>query len=221
MSLPKIFVIGDSISIHYGPFLEAQLKGFFSYARKSGEEAALKNLDIPEGANGGDSGMVLRYLKLKLSEGGIDADLLLLNCGLHDIKTTPATGAKQIPLDAYRQNLLQIIALMPQLGPKLVWIRTTPCDERVHNARQTSFHRFAADCNAYNAAADAIMREHGVPMIDLHGFTTNLGENLYCDHVHFPEPIRQQQAAFIAGWLCAAATCGMIPSRRPQAASLA
>ena len=73
----------------------------------------------------------------------------------------------------------------------MVWVRTTPCDEAVHNKPTSSFHRFAADGNAYNAAADTIMADAGIPMIDLHTFTVNLGDDLYCDHVHFPVPIRE------------------------------
>jgi hypothetical protein len=38
-------------------------------------------------------------------------------------------------------------------------------------------------------------------VIDLHSFTANLGPDLYIDHVHFPESIREKQAAYIAGWL--------------------
>ena len=197
----KLFIVGDSISIQYGPYLAAALRGVMDYARKEGEEEALLNLDKPQGANGGDSGMVLAYLQAKAVTGGIDADLLLLNCGLHDIKTNPATGTKQVPIDQYAQNLQQIIATVQPMQPTLVWIRTTPCDEAVHNHPGMAFHRFAADGQAYNAVADGIMREHGVPVIDLYTFTRNLGDDVYCDHVHFHDHIRRQQAAFIAGWL--------------------
>ena len=201
MNRPKVYVIGDSISIHYGPYLERDLRGVFDYARKEGEEEALLNLDRPQGANGGDSSMVLAFLEAKLSRGELAADLLLANCGLHDIKTDPRTGAKQVPLDAYRANLERIAGLARDAGLPMVWVRTTPCDEAVHNARQPQFHRFAADNRAYAAVADEVMAAAGVPSIDLYTFTTNLGPDLYCDHVHFHESIRRQQAAFIAGWL--------------------
>ncbi|MEM7108775.1 MAG: hypothetical protein AAF519_11155, partial [Bacteroidota bacterium] len=62
-SPPKIFVIGDSISIHYGPYLAQYLGTDFQYARKGDNGEAFKNLDIPVGANGGDSRMVLDYLR--------------------------------------------------------------------------------------------------------------------------------------------------------------
>jgi len=199
--MKQLYVIGDSISIHYGPYLAQALQGVMHYARKEGEAEALLNLDRPQGANGGDSAMVLAFLQAMQARGGLKADLLLVNCGLHDIKTDPQSGAKQVSLADYQANLHAIIATVRALGPTLVWIRTTPCDEAIHNQRQATFHRFAADGLAYNQAADAIMHSAGVPLLDLYTFTHNLGPDLYCDHVHFHEAIRAQQGAFIAGWL--------------------
>jgi len=173
------------------------------YSRKEGEDEALLDLDHPQGANGGDSSMVLAFLTETARGGGIDADLLLLNCGLHDIKTDPATGTKQVPIGQYEDNLRAIVPTVADMRPELVWIRTTPCDEAVHNRGDMAFHRFSGDREAYNQVADGIMAEAGVPVIDLHTFTCNLGEDLYCDHVHFHEAVRRQQGAFIAGWLAA------------------
>ncbi len=213
----KIFVIGDSISIQYGPYLEKYLAGTVGYARKEGEAEALLNLDKPAGANGGDSSMVLRFVRATLATGGdFGADLLLVNCGLHDIKRAMPDGSKlQVPLADYEANLRELASLLAgRSRPRLVWIRTTPCDENVHNVRSKNFHRFAADCQAFNAAADRVMAAAGVPVIDLFSFTRNLGgAEIFCDHVHFKDHIRQLQAAFIAGWLdswksrTAAASC--------------
>jgi lysophospholipase L1-like esterase len=199
----KIFVIGDSISMHYGPYLKQYLNGIAEYDRKEGDEEAMLNLDIPQGANGGDSSMVLTYLKAKNKAGGIDADFLLLNCGLHDIKTDIETGEKQITIENYKENMLAILEFVSSMKQKLVWIRTTPCDEVIHNKPDKPFHRFAADCSAYNQVSDEIMAKAGIPSIDLYTFTSNLGKgsDLYCDHVHFPDHIREKQAAFIAGWV--------------------
>jgi len=198
----KIYIIGDSISCQYGPYLEAYLDGIMDYSRKGENEEALLGVENPQGQNGGDSNMVLRFLKAKVAADDIDADLLLINCGLHDIKTHPETGQKQVPLNRYKKNLADIIDISKKMKPQLVWIRTTPCDEHVHNRKEgMKFHRFAQDCRDYNQAADEIMREHSIPTIDLYSFTKNLGQNLYCDHVHFHTHVREKQAAFIAGWL--------------------
>lgn len=201
--MKRIYVIGDSISMQYGPYLETYLQGKMSYARKTEAEALALDLDPPQGGNGGDSSMALAFIKAKAAASGFDADWLLLNCGLWDLRTDPRTGAKQVPLDQYRVNLREMLAVVRARGLTPIWLRTTPCDEAVHNSREAGFHRFAADVVAYNQAADVIMKVHGVPVIDLYTFTLNLGDDLYCDHVHFDEPIREKQGAFIAGWLTA------------------
>ena len=197
----KIFVIGDSISIQYGPYLKQYLSGAMDYSRKDGETEALLNLDNPQGANGGDSSMVLSFMRALAKSGGVDADVHLVNCGLHDIKRNPTTGKAQVPIDDYENNLRSLVPLAGDMRTTLVWIRTTPCDEKVHNRPGMSFHRFSDDVEKYNAVADRVMSEAGVPSIDLNTFTHNLGQDLYCDHVHFHEHIREKQGAFIAGWL--------------------
>jgi lysophospholipase L1-like esterase len=196
--IAKVFVLGDSISMQYGPYLEQYVAGKFHYARKTGSEG---DLDDPQGANGGDSSMVLSYLRSIREVGRLEADVLVLNCGLHDIKTNPSSGRKQISLSEYRQNLQQILQIAADMMLKVVWVRTTPVMDTIHNSPRKDFHRHQVDVDAYNRAADEIMSESGVRSIDLHTFTKNLGDNLYCDHVHYHEPIRQQQAAYIAGWL--------------------
>ncbi|MCM8777907.1 MAG: SGNH/GDSL hydrolase family protein [Candidatus Omnitrophica bacterium] len=191
----KIYVLADSISIHYGPYLKQYIKGLVTYSRK-------RDKDDPElGANGGDSSSVLRFLEQKLKSGGLKADLILLNCGLHDIKTDPSTGKKQVSLGQYRKNLEKILSVIKMLKLSPVWIRTTPCDEKIHNRKRKSFYRFSADVKRYNRIADKIMQKNNVPVIDLYTFTLNLGKDLYCDHVHFHNHIREKQASFIAGWL--------------------
>ena len=201
MKQPNVYVVGDSISIQYGPYLETYLGEAFSYARKTGEEAVLQTHGLPREVNGGDSSSVLAFLQAMTGAGVLACDVLLVNCGLHDIKTDPQSGEKQVPIDDYRCNLRAIVELIAPLPMQLVWVRTTPCDERVHNARSINFHRFAADCDAYNAVADEVMATADIATIDLYTFTKALGDDLYCDHVHFHEHVRQLQAAFIAGWL--------------------
>lgn len=210
--MKRVYVVGDSISIQYGPHLRDLLQGAMTYSRKEGEEEARLNLDNPQGANGGDSSRVLSFLRARAAAGGIPADILLLNCGLHDIKTDPATMVCQVPLVRYARNLEEIVGVAGGIAPHLVWVRTTPVVTAVHNARTATFRRFAEDVESYNRVADGVMAARGVPSIDLHGFTLNLGPNLYADHVHFTEPVRVAQAAFIAGWLLGHAFAGGSPA---------
>jgi lysophospholipase L1-like esterase len=198
--MPTLHVVGDSISQQYGPHLDRFLRGIIVYSRKEempGDPAEAN------GSNGGDSSLVLRYL-LACQQRAYHWDYLLLNCGLHDLRTKPATGAKQQPLDAYEHNLRQIALLAQSLANHVVWVRTTPVVDAIHNTSPTQeFHRFATDVETYNAVADSIMSEHGVPIIDLFDFTRRLGEDAYADHVHYVENVQREQAAFIAGYLLA------------------
>ncbi|GIP16658.1 hypothetical protein J40TS1_23000 [Paenibacillus montaniterrae] len=198
--MKKLFVVGDSISIQYGPFLKQMTAGRFHYDRKRGVEEALADLDKPVGANGGDSSMVLQYLLQERSKG-VRYDVLLVNCGLHDLKTDPHSGLKQISLQLYRTNLEAIIHFAQEISPRLIWIRTTDADENIHNSPGSAFFRFHDDVVAYNEAADEIMDKHKVPTIDLYTFTRAFGSEAYCDHVHYKEEIRRLQAAYIAGYL--------------------
>ena len=78
MGLPKVYVIGDSISCQYGPYLRDLLAGVFGYARKTGDEPALRASGTDQSENGGDSSAVLVFLEAMQTHGGIDADLLLV-----------------------------------------------------------------------------------------------------------------------------------------------
>jgi hypothetical protein len=199
--LPKLYVIGDSISMQYGPFLEKYVQGFWQYDRKSDDGQAAKNLDVPVGANGGDSRMVLEFIKLKTADKTFQPDVLLLNCGLHDIKRVPETNAIQVDSVSYRKNLEAIYQLLVKRNIRLVWMQTTDVDDERHNTRSKAFKRYARDLNAYNAIADDIMQKHRVPVIDLYTFTRNLGSDHFIDHVHYDSSARSLQAAFIAGFL--------------------
>ncbi len=199
--LALLFVLGDSISVHYGPHLRDAVAGRFHYDRKGGSDARLDNPADVSNINGGDSDRVLEYLRYRLAHDPIAADLMLINCGLHDLKRNPATGELQVPLDRYIANLREIIAVARRMAVRVAWISTTPVDDERHNSRSRHFHRHAADVQTYNAAADSMMAELRVPTIDLFAFTVALARrpsDLYCDHVHFPEDVRVAQGRFIA-----------------------
>lgn len=199
---PVLLVIGDSISLQYGPHLKKYLAGDCEYHTKHAVGDAFANLDMPQGNNGGDSRMVLEYLQVLKKQGGLHADVMLLNAGLHDIKVNLQTRELAVPIDQYESNLHKIVTLIHEAGIPLFWVSTTASIDDIHNTRTTKMHRFARDNDAYAAVADRVMQSHGVAVIDLRTFTLSLGgEEVFCDHIHFHEPIRALQAAYITGWL--------------------
>ena len=193
---PILHVVGDSISLHYGPALEVMLTGIAAYSRKP-----MQGSD-PETANGRDSETVLAYLH-SLSPALCRAiDYLMVNCGLHDLKRDTQTDAYQIPPERYAANLAELVHFAIKRGPRLIWVQTTPVVDTIHNRDpKRTFHRFAADVAHYNQIADHIMAAASVPIIDLHHFTETFGPGAYRDHVHYHDPACCNQAAFIAGAL--------------------
>lgn len=200
MARRDVFIIGDSISIHYGPYLKKYISNNYNYDRKRGLEVALKDLDNPVGANAGDSRMVLQYLKEE-QEKETKYDVLLINCGAHDIRVERKSKKIQVPLKEYMDNLTKIIEIAKTISNEVVWVSSCPIVDKIHNARKVGFLRYEEDNFIYNKAAKEIMAKQGVKVIDLYGFTKILGQDIYLDHIHFKEGTRKLQAAFIAGYL--------------------
>ncbi|MEK6264878.1 MAG: SGNH/GDSL hydrolase family protein [Clostridium sp.] len=200
MDKRNIYVIGDSVSIHYGPYLKNNIKDKFEYDRKRGIEQAITDLDSPIGANAGDSVMVMDYLAKEYSRN-TKYDILLINCGLHDVRRNRALNKVQVELDEYKMNLRKIIDLSNLMANTTIWIGLTPVVDEIHNSRTEGVLRYSKDVYAYDIAAKEIMGNYNIPCIDMYNFTRNLGRDIYLDHVHFKEKIRELQAAFIAGYL--------------------
>lgn len=214
-----IYVIGDSISMQYGPYLERALRGVCGYARKEGTEEALANLDMPAGANGGDSDRVRAYVEAMAERGNAHPSLLLINCGLHDIKGEPTSGRLAVDEARYRDNLGAIVAAGRQWCDTFIWVRTTPVDDAKHAQRGCGFTRTQSDVERYNMIADEVMRTHDVPDIDLHGFTDRLRDAddpaaIFRDGVHFTDAVQAQQGAFLAGWIVGRLQAAASPAAR-------
>ena len=191
------FVIGDSISIQYGFYLRDMIDGVFHCDADAG---VLDDSHSPVGVYVHDSNAVLQYLQNHGKEAGRH-DVLIFNCGLHDIETDLATRQVRVPLQEYRENLKAILTLARKKEMFPIWANTSPVPDERHKAAIKEFSRLNKDVVAYNESAGSVMAENKVPVIDLYAFSKNLGEDVYFDHVHFKEEIRRLQAAFVAGFL--------------------
>lgn len=153
--LPRVLLIGDSISIGYTLPTRELLAGKANVHR------------IP--ANGGPTTNGLAQIDRWLGDG--KWDVIHFNWGLHDLKfidgqgrlTAPATGSIQVPLEDYERNLRQLVKRLKQTGATLIWCTTTPVPEGAAG-------RVPGDELKYNAVAAKVMAEEHVAVDDLHAF---------------------------------------------------
>jgi len=147
-SLPRVLLIGDSISIGYTLPVRERLAGTANVHR------------IPE--NGGPT--TLGLAKLEAWRGTNRWDVIHFNWGLHDLKLQP-DGRHQVPVAEYEQNLRSLVARLQKTGAVLIWATTTPVPPAVKGPA-----RNPADVALYNTAALRVMRAAGVRINDLYRF---------------------------------------------------
>ncbi|MBL9092011.1 MAG: sulfatase-like hydrolase/transferase [Planctomycetaceae bacterium] len=164
--LPRVLLIGDSISMGYTLEVRDLLKGKANVHR------------IP--TNGGPTIRGLESLKDWLGAG--KWDVIHFNWGLHDLKFMPE-GGRQVELADYEKNLRELVKQLKATGATLIWCSTTPVPEGGLEPPRKN-----ADVEAYNAAAKKIMNEEGVAIDDLYAFALpKLKEIQIPVNVHFHE----------------------------------
>jgi acyl-CoA thioesterase-1 len=145
--LPRVLLIGDSISMGYTVPVRNLLKGKANLHR------------IPE--NGGPTTNGLLRLKAWIGDG--HWDLIHFNWGLHDLKIM-TDGQHQVSPEAYEKNLRELVLQLKATGAKLIWATTTPVPDPV-----TGPARKSADVILYNSIAKMIMEENKIAIDDLYG----------------------------------------------------
>ena len=146
--LPRVLLIGDSISIGYTIPVRDLLKG------KANVHRIL--------TNGGPTINGTQHIGEWLGEG--KWDVIHFNWGLHDLKIGD-DGTRQVPIAQYERNLRELVSRLRQTGARLIFASTTPVpDAKVNPAR------INADVIAYNKAAAKVMQESGIPTDDLYSF---------------------------------------------------
>lgn len=199
----NIFLIGDSIRVDYGSYLESYIGKDINIIGKEGIEEAYQNLDIPVGSNCGDSRMLVEYLKTTENLGRLEFEYFVFNCGLHDVKRTSGEEKLAVDQKEYEENLRTILELVKD--KKVIFITSTPV-ERERYPEGFPFVRYEDDVVEYNRIANNVMHSYNVKVIDMYSFTKSLGlcgDALYRDHAHFHKQIIQLQAAYLAGALSA------------------
>jgi acyl-CoA thioesterase-1 len=178
--LPRVLLIGDSISIGYTLPVRELLKGKANVHRP------------PENCHATSDGVkdLERWL------GDKKWDLIHFNFGMHDFKhvnkdgkSVPdpkdPSGHENVSPEDYEKNLRTIVARLKKTGAKLIWCSTTPLPANV----QGGAARVPGDEVKYNEIAAKVMKENNIAINDLHSFAKpRLKKIQRPKDVHFPEP---------------------------------
>ncbi len=163
-ALPRVLIIGDSISIAYTLIVRKELEGVANVHRIAANGGATKTALSDYG--------LCRWIK-----EGEKWDVIFFNHGVHDASyrfeggmdkdkdgnyASPARGCKPyVSVEEYEKNLHTIIGILRKTGAKLVFGTTTPipnslAEKYVENSELP-----------YNEVAKKVMKEEGVTVVDL------------------------------------------------------
>ena len=158
-ALPRVLIIGDSISRSYTAPVRIALAGKANVHRAP--------------ANCGRSEKFFEHGEVWLMQNGSNQwDIITVNFGIHDHGKKP---------EAYAANLRKIITRLRETGAKVFWVRTTPWGKKEDPAD--------LDLSpSINAIADALIQDEGLEVIDLHEVVASRRAELqYGDHCHFKD----------------------------------
>lgn len=175
--LPRVLLIGDSISIGYTLPVRKLLEGKANVHRIPTNAAHTRN-----GAE-----KITQWL------GDGHWDVIHFNFGLHDLRRME-DGQRQVSIEDYGRNLAAIVAALNRTGARLIWANTTPVPEG-----RVSPPRVPADVEHYNQAALDVMRRNRIPVNDLYAFALGrLKEIQRPVNVHFTDGGSDALAAEVA-----------------------
>ncbi|AMY08551.1 GDSL-like Lipase/Acylhydrolase [Luteitalea pratensis] len=182
-ALPRVLLIGDSISIGYTLTTRALLQGKANVHR------------IP--VNGGPTINGLENVDQWLGVG--KWHVIHFNWGLHDVKVMD-DGKHQVSIEKYEKNLAELVERLKRTGATLIWASTTP----VPDAEVTPPRR-NRDVIAYNLAANRVMAQNGITIDDLYAVALpRLHEIQRPANVHYTDAGYEVLAARVAASVRAA-----------------
>jgi hypothetical protein len=152
-ALPRVLLIGDSVSRGYTQAVRSALAGKANVHRAPANcgptASGLKNIEVWLGA--------ASPIQEPSSFPPPRWDVIHFNFGIHDRHTAVAD---------YTQRLEQLVERMKKTGAKLIWAGTTPIPD------DPAKNQTAASIVERNAAAAALMKKHGVAINDLFAAVT-------------------------------------------------
>jgi len=187
-ALPKVLIIGDSISMGYTPFVVQALKNQAVVVHNKG--------------NAQHTGTGLERLDQWI--GDTKWDVIHFNWGLWDLcyrhpdskiqgKRDKVNGTVTTTLEQYEKNLDELVRRLKKTHAKLIWAHTTVVPEKEAG-------RIVGDDQRYNDVATKIMKKHGVEIDDLYTLTKSFPSELFAGvgNVHYTRAGYAKIAALVA-----------------------
>jgi hypothetical protein len=184
--LPLLYSSGNSISLGYWPYLEAELwRDVNVYFQRE----LWKDMPETSSPNNGLANNAYASLDKAYKNGNFKPDYILINFGLHMI------DGYQNNLEGYGEWVQKFINMSKAHNAKLIWVTTTP------------YALFREDKNEtvrkFNEIATRIVSENNMYVADLYTCVINLIKernewNVYEDGVHYREEIKAIQGKFLA-----------------------
>ncbi len=185
-NLPKVLLVGDSISSAYLQPVAKALEGKAVVAKSSdnGESTAVG------------------VLKIDGWLGDTKWDVIHFNWGVWDIYGWQYAADDRSPA-AYAQRLETLVVRMKKTGAKLIWATTTPCPPK---AEATMLKRWKKEVvigpdleREYRDAALQVMKKHDVQVNDLYALLKPRQSELQKeDNVHFSQAAAYLMAKQVA-----------------------
>ncbi|MFC1497932.1 SGNH/GDSL hydrolase family protein [Verrucomicrobiota bacterium] len=149
ISLPRILIIGDSISMGYTPQVIQKLKG----------KAIVQH-------NTGNAGPTMRGIDdIEKWLGNTKWDIIQFNWGLWDMYGWKYNKHDRTP-SAYEKRLDTLVVQLKKTGSRLIWATTTPaCPEPEKKSKVKIDPTTESE---YLAAAERVMKKHNIRINDLH-----------------------------------------------------
>ena len=143
-NLPRVLVVGDSISMNYHDAAAGALKGIANYHRiEDNCWSTLRGVAF------------MQYWLGDTTRKGLGWDVIHFNSGLHDMKQQTLGGDYAVGLDAYKKNLRKEIEIMKKTGATLIWCSTTPVPNDLGSTRY-AFRSKGAEKDFNRAALEVL-----------------------------------------------------------------
>jgi len=191
-NIPKILIIGDSISGGYTPFVREHFKDKAIISHNPG--------------NAKHTGWGLENIRDWI--GDEEWDIIHFNWGLWDLayrhpdsklqgNRDKVNGKLTFSVDQYKANLDSLVTIMKEISDaKLIFTTTTYVPEQEPG-------RYARDARRYNKAAIEVMKKHSVLVNDIYeeSIPIHKAYGIGPDDVHFTEKGNEKLSRFIIDFI--------------------